>query len=230
MRRTGMLLLALVLPSEALFGQATTQSPHERLPDGLTCSSCHTTAGWSPLRADLEFDHGDDVGFELEGQHTELSCISCHAAARFDEVVSLAGDCASCHLDVHQAAFDRDCVACHTTESFRLIESWAVHPADYPLEGAHLQDTMPPGLPVRRGPPRAPSPDEGGGRRPGKRRCRSRRDVLGGGGLASSPLGALFRRVSLFCRRLPRLWCHSHKWVRLSGDRARGPGRVSRAS
>ena len=88
----GAILIALILPFEALVGQATTLNPHTQLPDGLACTACHTTAGWSPVRADLEFDHGDDAGFELEGQHTDLSCVACHSTVSFDEVVAVASE------------------------------------------------------------------------------------------------------------------------------------------
>jgi hypothetical protein len=40
---------------------------------------------------------------------------------------------------VHQGTLARPCASCHTTESFTAFPLGVVHPADFPLEGAHLQ-------------------------------------------------------------------------------------------
>jgi hypothetical protein len=125
----------------AITGQASAQaiaSPHGDLPDGLACTSCHTTEAWKPIRLDLAFDH-TDTGFRLSGRHEDVGCARCHATLDFRDVVTEPGDCASCHLDVHEGAIARACDACHTSESFSTLDYGLVHPADFPLEGAHLQ-------------------------------------------------------------------------------------------
>lgn len=134
-------LVALLFGATAVSAQAPTRSPHEQLPTELSCTACHTSDAWSPLRVDLEFDHFAETGFSLDGQHGEASCVACHEDLTFAEIGSRQDDCGSCHLDVHLGTPTRPCVACHTTDSFRQLPLGVVHPADFPLEGAHLQIT-----------------------------------------------------------------------------------------
>jgi hypothetical protein len=132
-------LLAILATASAASAQVATRSPHEQMPDGVACTACHTSTAWTPLRSDLEFDHARQTGFALDGRHREASCISCHEDLSFSETVIEQGDCASCHLDVHLGTPTRPCVSCHTTDSFQELPPGIVHPADFPLEGAHLQ-------------------------------------------------------------------------------------------
>jgi hypothetical protein len=127
-----------LVSADAATAQQTTGNPHGALPEGLACTSCHSTDAWSPLRRDLEFDHSD-TGFELDGRHADATCAGCHAGLMFDAVEVAGGDCASCHLDVHEGAITRTCSTCHSTESFADVDPSVVHSADFPLEGAHLQ-------------------------------------------------------------------------------------------
>ena len=131
-------LLALAGPAAA---QEPMTSPHGALPEGLSCTSCHTAEAWAPLRSDLAFDHGAATGFGLDGRHETATCAGCHQDLTFDGLNAEQDDCASCHLDVHLGTPTRPCVACHTTESFSELPLGIVHPADFPLEGAHLQTT-----------------------------------------------------------------------------------------
>lgn len=131
--------LGLVLvTSGGLAGQVATANPHGELPAGLTCTACHTAEAWSPLRTDLEFDHST-TGFRLDGRHDDVSCASCHEGLTFESTGAQQEDCASCHLDVHLGTPTQPCAACHTTSSFMQLNPGVVHPADFPLEGAHLQ-------------------------------------------------------------------------------------------
>jgi len=86
----------------------------------------------------MQFDHAS-TGFVLDGRHQGVSCESCHEGLRYDDDDVQQNDCASCHLDVHLGTPTRSCSACHTTASFRELPAGIVHPADFPLEGAHLQ-------------------------------------------------------------------------------------------
>ena len=86
----------------------------------------------------MEFDHGT-TGFALDGRHGDVVCASCHEALTFESSRADLSDCASCHLDVHLGTTTRTCASCHTTDSFRQLPTGLVHPADFPLEGAHLQ-------------------------------------------------------------------------------------------
>jgi hypothetical protein len=123
-----------------LVGQVASGGPHGELPDSLSCSACHTTATWSPLRDDLGFDH-DATDFRLDGSHDYVSCLSCHDTGRFDQLSVPLEDCGSCHLDVHSGSLQADCIQCHTTNAFTDIDILAVHPGDFALEGAHMQVT-----------------------------------------------------------------------------------------
>jgi hypothetical protein len=126
--------------ARAAAGQtAGTTNPHGALPEGLACTACHSTEAWSPLRRDVTFAHAS-TGFPLEGRHTDVTCVTCHERLVFENPGSVkSDDCASCHLDVHLGAPTRPCVSCHTTDSFQELPPGIVHPADFPLEGAHLQ-------------------------------------------------------------------------------------------
>jgi hypothetical protein len=75
----------------------------------------------------------------LDGRHAEATCLRCHEGLRFDGADIVAGDCASCHLDVHQGTLARPCASCHSTTSFADVPLGNAHPGQFPLEGAHLQ-------------------------------------------------------------------------------------------
>jgi len=138
-RRLVGLLAALMLPHvPAASAQQAVGNPHGDLPEGVTCTSCHTTEGWTPLRRDVQFDHAQ-TGFPLDGRHSDATCARCHAGLVFDQIDVQPGDCGSCHVDVHEGSIARPCESCHTTTSFSDLDPAAVHPADFPLEGAHLQ-------------------------------------------------------------------------------------------
>jgi hypothetical protein len=135
------LLLLAALATPAAVTAQETASPHGALPEGLSCSSCHSTEGWSPLRADLEFEHGRDADDVLDGRHAAASCTGCHESLVFSVAPASADGCAGCHVDVHVGTASRPCAACHTTTSFTDMPPGVVHPADFPLVGAHLQTT-----------------------------------------------------------------------------------------
>ena len=117
-----------------------TDSPHGEIVSGIECAACHTTAGWSPPRPDMAFDHDGATAFPLDGMHRAAACVSCHLDARFDEPRVEPSDCSSCHFDVHLDAFVRPCAACHTTDSFRDMPTFEVHArTNFPLTGSHLQ-------------------------------------------------------------------------------------------
>lgn len=131
------LLLLLLVPA-AVRAQAASLNPHGALPEGLACTDCHATTSWSPLRADPSWTH-DQTSFALEGRHAEVTCALCHAGLVFDRIDTGAEECASCHVDVHQGSMTSPCSSCHGTASFTDLDPGTVHPADFPLEGAHLQ-------------------------------------------------------------------------------------------
>jgi len=131
-------LFTLTIGASDVSGQAA-ENPHGVLPGALTCTSCHTTSGWTPLRDRLAFDHDVATRFPLDGRHADATCVRCHAGLRFEPLGTAPDDCGSCHLDVHEGTLNRPCASCHTTEAFTDFDRAAVHPADFPLAGAHLQ-------------------------------------------------------------------------------------------
>ena len=121
------------------------------------CSECHSTTNFHEVESVSlgTFDHEARCGFALAGSHAEQSCNSCHqpelgsALPRSGELAEL-GDvfpprtfgriaavfgtpvdtCATCHVDVHQGAFDQPgqpteylgeqgCARCHDEVQFR---------------------------------------------------------------------------------------------------------------
>jgi Zn finger protein HypA/HybF involved in hydrogenase expression len=82
---------------------------------GKDCESCHSPNGWGLW----EFDHAKATGFALVGAHARATCEGCHKQP--PEVVKLAGDCASCHMqdDVHLGQFGRQCQRCHGSVTFK---------------------------------------------------------------------------------------------------------------
>lgn len=133
--------LMLTAPSQAGAQQAVA-SPHGTLPEGIDCSACHTAQGWQVLREPLGFHHGDRSGFLVSGAHERAKCTSCHLDLRFDGPEVAMSDCASCHADVHAGRMVQECVACHTTTSFRDVNGELVHArTSFPLTGAHRQVT-----------------------------------------------------------------------------------------
>ena len=130
---------------------------------GTTCTQCHTTQGWSQLKAlnPSRFDHAS-TGFALVGAHAALDCAACHAKpARQDSLIHLtfmpttrthtyprpeADGCLSCHVDRHRGIFqDRpggaSCANCHTSNGWQPVTfGIEEHNATttFPLTGSHL--------------------------------------------------------------------------------------------
>ena len=83
---TGLAVLLAVI-SPILGSRASGQVPdfpHGTFPEGVECLDCHTTEGWSPIREDPAFDHGDVTGFPLLGRHGSASCRACHDDLHFE--------------------------------------------------------------------------------------------------------------------------------------------------
>ncbi|MCA9737741.1 MAG: hypothetical protein KC645_08975, partial [Gemmatimonadetes bacterium] len=128
----------LAMPGSA---QVAGINPHGPLPADLDCVSCHTPESWTPVKSSPDFDHAR-TAFPLTGTHAEAQCTRCHMDLRFDQPRVPLADCASCHLDVHQAALGQDCASCHSTASFQQVEAVQLHArTEFPLSGAHLQVT-----------------------------------------------------------------------------------------
>jgi len=80
---------------------------------GETCVDCHTEAGW----AEVSFDHETVVGYELNGGHVGIVCVSCHV----DELyVDTPNECVGCHVedDSHLGTNGTECQGCHATQNW----------------------------------------------------------------------------------------------------------------
>ena len=133
-------LLVLAFCAENAFGQrAQSISPHGDIREGLACEACHSGSQWTPLRADLLFDHGVVAGFALLGAHASTDCASCHGDLRFDRFERVGTDCSACHEDVHLASVVQSCERCHSATSFNNVDGLSIHAeTNFPLAGTHL--------------------------------------------------------------------------------------------
>jgi hypothetical protein len=99
------------------------------------CAMCHSADSWKPAVIGPKFDHGK-YGFRLEGAHTRVACLSCHATLEFAKAPSR---CVDCHADVHRGEFGTDCARCHSTRNFidRADAIRTHRTTRFPLTGAH---------------------------------------------------------------------------------------------
>lgn len=110
------------------------QSPHG---DALKndCSDCHTTDNWKVDRNTIRFRHSA-TGYELEGQHDQVACRSCHPTLNFSKA---RPECMFCHSDVHEQTLGFECNRCHTPRSWIVENVTALHQASrFPLVGPHI--------------------------------------------------------------------------------------------
>lgn len=99
------------------------------------CTFCHSTESWSTIN----FDH-NKTGFPLLGEHSNISCGSCHTDKTSAKVVykfaSLDEECKSCHGDPHFGQFKNNCSLCHTFSNWRP-DKFDHEKTEFPLQGAH---------------------------------------------------------------------------------------------
>lgn len=123
--------------------QACHADPHgPGMPDD--CENCHRTESFKWVK---NFDHSKTGNWTLEGKHAELSCQKCHADHLLGsyKVVPASPalkptDCATCHLDVHNGSYGKNCQSCHNMNSFSVHFGEMVHDLGYfKLEGQHNQ-------------------------------------------------------------------------------------------
>ncbi len=105
-----------------------------------TCASCHKDVHLGQLATTCENCHTIDVAkfvvtgfnhsatkFPLTGKHTPVLCEKCHkvetgvfpaGAGTARRFVGVGTTCVSCHADPHRGQLDRNCLTCHTVDSF----------------------------------------------------------------------------------------------------------------
>ncbi|MBV6441825.1 MAG: hypothetical protein DYG98_23560 [Haliscomenobacteraceae bacterium CHB4] len=136
------------------------QSPHGA-DFKVNCAACHTSDGWEmtyktsefikPPQPKLSKVTGWQIGldtarfnhnatnFELNGQHMQVDCRSCHASLDFADA---SPECISCHTDMHNQTVGTDCSRCHNTENWLIDNITELHHDNgFPLLGAHALAT-----------------------------------------------------------------------------------------
>jgi hypothetical protein len=122
------LALAGIFPSLGL-GQ---ESPHGEL--SIPCENCHSAETWKAVRSPMAFDHSS-TEFPLVGQHSAVSCRSCHRSLTFRLA---AQQCRDCHVDVHRGELGATCERCHTAQTWLISDMPQRHSQTrFALLGAH---------------------------------------------------------------------------------------------
>lgn len=87
---------------------------------GNACGTCHNSNDWLMTT----FDHDLHTRFSLDGSHARLNCVDCHSEAA-KSAADVASSCGGCHVmnDAHEGQFGLQCEQCHSTTSFRDVES-----------------------------------------------------------------------------------------------------------
>jgi len=125
---------------------------------GKDCSRCHTEHNGTDFELVYwesgmrEFDHGE-TGFQLEGNHGESECRSCHQQKyvrgdlieKYPDInpertfLGLGTACIDCHRDTHRAQFADNCTTCHDLLSWRPASRFSHDRTKYPLSGKHRE-------------------------------------------------------------------------------------------
>ena len=106
----------------------------DRVHDGALgddCSTCHSPAGWP----DVEFDHAS-TGYPLLGQHTQASCLACHADRTFQ---AAPVTCIDCHAqdDIHEGRSGPECGTCHNPTGWQDTSFNHARDTRFMLDGSH---------------------------------------------------------------------------------------------
>ena len=123
------------------------------------CAECHTVDAFKPSTFTVE--RHARTRYPLQGAHARTLCMDCHGRmpAGSPQLVAeaigsakvwmhpVSGRCVDCHRDPHEGRFAEggerarkgDCLACHTTESFRpsTFDIAAHEKTAFRLKGAH---------------------------------------------------------------------------------------------
>lgn len=100
--------------------------------NGTQCKDCHSNASWEKAR----FDHNSDTEFPLRGEHSKLSCQSCHYGGALEQTESTT--CNNCHAsdDPHRGVEGKQCATCHRESDWRDV-SFNHELSSFPLLGLH---------------------------------------------------------------------------------------------
>jgi len=143
------------------FGQFDRPGLALRTALGAGCARCHDNDSFDGARE--SFAHAAWTTFELTGAHARADCEVCHERRDHPDAngrsfglvterfVGPADRCDTCHMDVHDGAFDRpglqaveatrnSCARCHTTEAFNAVPKKSFDHGrwtGFALEGLH---------------------------------------------------------------------------------------------
>jgi len=109
---------------------------------GSDCKSCHNENSFHQVAGMTNFNH-QKTNFQLEGEHRQVSCRSCHQQSLTAPLAHAS--CADCHRDYHRGQFKTgtgkpDCSACHDVSGFNA-SSFTIEKHNqlkFKLEGAHM--------------------------------------------------------------------------------------------
>ena len=109
---------------------------------GADCQRCHNITDWKQAK---QFDHSK-TKYPLTGMHAQVACEKCHFPSGTDKAVKYSGikfeACIDCHTDPHKGSFKGTCESCHTTASWKKVNSsiqFDHSKTKYPLTGGHLK-------------------------------------------------------------------------------------------
>ncbi|MEM1260901.1 MAG: cytochrome c3 family protein [Pseudomonadota bacterium] len=104
---------------------------HHQGRNGAVCNDCHNTTAWS----NYDFDHAS-TGFDLVGQHADVTCTGCHREAKAADAPT---ECIGCHVadDVHTGQLGTDCASCHEASGWAASLSFDHDLSAFPLIGLH---------------------------------------------------------------------------------------------
>jgi hypothetical protein len=111
---------------------------------GTQCEQCHRPTSWTAVR----WDHAGAAGVQLNADHRQIACESCHKSASFRAVATL---CVSCHQKDYAATkspnhlaanYPTTCDSCHSpgASTWQNVVSLN-HNAVFPLVGLHATAT-----------------------------------------------------------------------------------------
>lgn len=109
-----------------------TDDVHNKL-NGKKCQDCHVPRGWRYV----EFDHGTNTEFPLEGAHESLVCEACHTLGAKTKKIEI--NCYSCHKqdDVHKRDQGTSCDQCHNDIAWQNEVRFDHDLSNFALIGQH---------------------------------------------------------------------------------------------
>ncbi|MDY0086525.1 MAG: cytochrome C [Bacteroidales bacterium] len=114
----------------------------------IACHSDHHGRKFKIINWDTTTFNHDLTGYELQGQHAETSCKSCHTKDFITDqnirekefsYLGLSTDCLNCHADYHQQSLPNDCLQCHDYKAFKPASAFDHQETQFPLLGKHTE-------------------------------------------------------------------------------------------